>query len=208
MSEFERELPSYRLVATHHGDDLQAVAARELGDANRWPELIWLNSLVWPYLTDDHARIAPGVVLNGSLIKVPAPAGFSEDKSGADDVYAADAQLQNKLLEADEFGDFAVVRGVSNLTQQLKHAVDTPRGQASRHPQYGCMVWRLKGTVNGPTAGALGAEYVKATLKADYRVASVTKASAEISGDSIRITAQANAVVGGEIEVRSDGQPS
>ncbi len=208
MSEFEREQPNYRLVATHHGDDLQAVATRELGDANRWPELIWLNDLVWPYLTDDSSRVAPGVVLNGGLIKVQAPSGFTENKTGSDDVYETDAVLQNKLLQADDLGDFSIVSGVDNLKQQLSNAVNTPRGQARRHPEYGCMVWRLLGTVNGPTAGALGAAYVKATLKADYRVNSVSQSSAEIVGDTVRIVAQANAVVGGEIEVRTDSSRS
>lgn len=208
MSEFERELPKYRLAETWHGDDLQAVAHRELGDANRWPELVWINELSWPFLTDDPQRVAPGVLLTGSLVKVPAPAGFSEDKSSTEDVYERDCLLNRKLLEVDAGGDFAIVAGVDNLTQQLEHAIITPRGQARRHPQYGCMVWRLLGTVNGPTAGRLGAEYVKATLLADYRVTGVSRAQAEIVGDAVRITAQADAVTGGAIEVQADSTSS
>lgn len=208
MSEFEREFPRYRLVETQHGDDLQAVAARALGDANRWPELVWLNALSWPFLTDDPHLVADGVLLTGSLIRVPAPAGFAEDKSSTEDVYERDCALRGKLLEADESGDFAIVAGVDNLTQQLKHAVTTPRGQLRRHPEYGCMIWRLLGTVNGPTAGALGAEYVKATLLADYRVTAVPTSRAEISGDVVRISAQADALSGGAVEVRADSASS
>lgn len=204
MSEFERAMPTYRLVESHYGDDLQAVAARELGDANRWPELVWLNALVHPYLTDDQRLVRAGVLLNGSLLKVPAPTGFTEDKSSTEDVYERDCQLRGRLLQDDGAGDFAVVVGVDNLTQQLKHAVDTPRGQARRHPEYGCMAWRLKGTVNGPTAGALGAEYVKATLLADYRVVSVTRATAQVNGDAILIEAEAEALAGGTIRLMSD----
>ena len=203
MSEFERELPTYRLVQTHHSDDLQAVAGRELGDANRWPELVWLNQLVYPYLTDDPARVVPGVLLNGSMLKVPSPAGFTEDKSSTEDVYERDCELRDRLLQVDEAGDFAILAGVDNLTQQLKHAIDTPRGQARRHPEYGCLVWRLKGRVNGPSAGALGAQYVKATLLADYRVANVRKAQASIAGDAIEIVAEAEALSGGAIRLRT-----
>lgn len=208
MSEFERELPAYRLVQTHHSDDLQAVAARELGDTNRWPELVWLNQLVYPYLTDDPARVAPGVLLNGSMLKVPSPAGFTEDKSSTEDVYERDCELRGGLLQIDDLGDFAIVSGVDNLTQQLKHAIDTPRGQARRHPEYGCLVWRLKGRVNGPSAGALGAEYVKATLLADYRVSAVRRVQATVTGDVTEIVADAEALAGGAIRLQTNSGAS
>lgn len=198
MSEFERALPTFRLVQTHHGDDLQAVASRELGDANRWPELVWLNELVYPYLTDDPLRVLAGVVLNGSQIRVPAPAGFSEDKEGNDDIYERDCVLRGRLLNADN-GDFSIVTGVDNLTQQLRHAINTPRGQQRRHPEYGCLVWRLLGRASGPAAGMLGGEYVKATLEADYRVAGVPRAQAVVKGDTVSVIAEAEAIAGGTV---------
>lgn len=201
MSEFSRELPSYRLVQTHHGDDLQSVAAREMGDANRWPELVWINSLTHPYITDDERRADAGVLLSGSYIKVPAPVGVFTDDAERGQVYERDAALVGKMLTIDDGGDLSVVAGADNLRQQLKHRIDTPRGQARRHPEYGCLIWRLQGTVNGPAAGMLGAEYVKAALLADYRVASVDSASAEVSGDSIRITARARAIEGGVVDL-------
>ena len=68
---------------------------------------------------------------------------------------------------------------------------------------YGCLVWRLQGAVNGPTAGMLGAEYVKATLLADYRVSRVDSSTAEIGGDAIRITARAVAIEGGIVDISS-----
>lgn len=203
MSEFERELPSCRLAETHHGDDLQAVAAREMGDANRWPELVWINQLTFPYITDDERLAGPGVLLSGQFIKVPAPVGVWTDDADRGQVYERDAALVNKRLLAGADGDLVVVAGADNLRQQLKHRIDTPRGQARRHPEYGCLVYRLQGKVNGPTAGALGAEYVKAALAADYRVASVESATAEVAGDSIRITAKARAIEGGVVDLVS-----
>lgn len=203
MSDFERPLPSFRLVETHWGDDLQAVAARELGDANRWPELVWLNGLTHPYITNDEQRVTAGVVLAGSLIKVPAPTPVWTDDAERGQVYERDCAMRDRQLAVDAHGDLAVMAGADNLRQQLQHAVNTPRGQARRHPEYGCLVWRLQGTVNGPTAGRLGAEYVKATLLADYRVSRVESAQAEVSGDAIRITARAVAIEGGIVDVSS-----
>lgn len=201
MTEFSRELPPYRLAKTHFGDDLPAVAAREMGDANRWPELVWLNRLVYPYLTDIEALAAPGVLLNGSLIKVPSPRSALSDDAETGQVYERDCQLHRKLLVATEDGDLAVVAGVANLTQQLQHRLDTPRGQLRRHPEYGCMAHRLKGRVNGPIRGALASRYVKTALEADYRVAAVTRSDATVVGDTVQVLATAEAIEGSAVDL-------
>jgi phage baseplate assembly protein W len=201
MSIFERALPTFRLVETRWGDDLQAVAARELGDANRWIELVWINSLVHPYITTDDRLVAPGVIKAGALLKVPAPVGFTGSPAEQGQVYERDAQLVGKKLQADADGDLAVVSGVDNLRQQLGHRVDTPRGQARRHPDYGNLLWRLLGTVNGPVAAALGAKFIRSCLKSDYRVLRVTSATAEVEGDVVRTTASVEAIQGGVIDV-------
>lgn len=206
MSDFERPLPSYRLVETHWGDDLQAVAAREMGDANRWPELVWLNALTHPYITTDERQVTSSVILAGALLKVPAPTPVYTDGADRGQVYERDCAMRDRLLVDDGHGDLAVLSGADNLRQQLQHAVNTPRGQARRHPKYGCMVWRLLGTVNGPTAARLGAEYVKETLLADFRVASVDRAVADVSGDAVLITARALAIEGGVVDVNSNLQ--
>lgn len=201
MSEFDRQMPRYRLVETHQGDDLQTVAARELGDANRWPELVWLNSLTHPYITTDARQSGPGVLLAGALIKVPAPAGLSTESAERGQVYERDCALADRRLTDDGSGDLAVFSGADNLRQQLQHRVNTPRGQARRHPEYGCLIWRLVGTVNGPTAALMGAEYVKAALQAEYRVSKVDYVRAEVLGDAVRIQARAAAIDGGVVDV-------
>lgn len=201
MSEFERQLPSYRLAEIHHGDDLQAIAAREMGDANRWPELVWLNALTHPYITTDERRAGPGVLLVGSFIKVPAPAGVWTDDAERGQVYERDCAMANRMLGVDAGGDLAVVAGADNLRQQLQHRLDTPRGQARRHPEYGNMAPRLKGRVNGPTAGLLAAEYVKSALLADYRVSRVDYSTAQVQGDAIQVTARAVPIEGGVVDL-------
>jgi len=201
MSEFEREQPNFRLVETHHGDTLQDVAAREMGDANRWPELIWLNRLVPPYLTDDPSKVTSTVLMTGSLIRVPAPVGVVSDDADAGQVYERDCQLVNKRLTDDGAGDFAVVTGAQNFKQQLAHRVVTPRGQAKRHPDYGCLVWQLFGKKNNPALSMLGHEYVRATLAADYRVSNVQRAEAIVTGDAIRVSATAVGISGAAVDL-------
>lgn len=201
MSDFERPLPSYRLVETRWDDDLQAIAAREMGDANRWPELVWLNSLRHPYITNDPRRVTAGVLTAGALIKVPAPVGVFTDGAAQGQVFERDCALVGKRLEVDASGDLAVHAGVDNIRQQLKHRIDTPRGQARRHPDYGCLIWRMLGTVNGPLAGAMGAQYVAAALAADYRVANVVSAQAQVTGDAVLVKAVAETIEGGAIDI-------
>ncbi|MBB3017720.1 phage baseplate assembly protein W [Microvirga lupini] len=205
MSEFERELPPFRLVQTHHGDDLGTVATRELGDANRWPELVWLNDLLPPYLTDDESAASQRVLLNGTFIRVPAPAGrFLGDDDSVEQTFGRDCGMWGRRMAADADGDIAAVSGADNLVQQLRHAIITPRGQQKRHSQYGCLVWRLHGTANGPLASTLGSEYVRATLAADYRVNTVKSSIADVSGDQVRVTARVETIAGDVIDVGSD----
>lgn len=201
MAEFEREMPSYRLAETHAGDTLQRVASREMGDANRWPELVWINNLTSPYLTDNPAEASDTVLLNGSMLRIPAPTGVSTTATERAQVYERDCKMVKRRLTDDGNGDFAVVSGTDNLTQQLTHRIVTPRGQLVRHPEYGCLVWLLQGKVAGPVAGLLGAQYVKAAVQADYRVSSVISATAEVDGDVTRITATAEAIAGGKVDI-------
>lgn len=203
MSEFEAQQPNFRLAETYRGDTLQDVAAREMGDANRWPELIWLNRLVPPYLTDDPSAVSATVLLTGSLIRVPAPVGMVSEDADAGQVYERDCLLTNKRLSVDSSGDFAVASGAQNFKQQLSHRVVTPRGQAKRHPEYGCLVWQLFGRKNDPALSMLGHEYVRATLAADYRVSDVQRAQATVSGDAIRVSATALGITGASVDLQN-----
>lgn len=199
-NEFEQNMPSYRLAQTHHGDDLQEVARRELNDQNRWTELLWLNKLAWPYLTDDPAAVKDGVLLNGSLIRIPAPAGVYTDKTDYAQIFERDCLMRNRRLQTEN-GDLAVVAGIPNLSQQLNHRVRTPTGQLTRHPDYGCRVFEMLGTITGPTKTALGASYVKAAIKSDYRVQKVNSTVATQNGDALSVAADLTPIAGGAVDL-------
>lgn len=137
MSEFERELKSFRLEQTHYGDTLQSVATRVLGDANRWPELVWINNLVPPYLTDDVGLVGDQILLTGAFIRVPATTTSAVSETDFSQIFGRDCGMYGKRLAANGDGDFAMSSGIDNLSQQLRHGVNTPRGQQTRHPEYG-----------------------------------------------------------------------
>lgn len=203
MSDLRRTLYGYRFVEILYGDTLQAIASRELGDASRWAEIVSYNDLKPPYLTGDAAQAGHGVLLYGSLIRLPASAPVVSSTNDPDRVFERDVRLTAGRLGVTDGGDLDIVSGVANLKQALQHRVDTDRGELIYHAQdYGSLVRRLVGSVNGPTAGLLAAEYAKAAVLADQRISTVTNATAEMVGDVIRVSVEAQPVVGRPVEVQ------
>lgn len=202
MSEFDRPLLGYRLVDTLYGDTLQKIAARELGNADRWPDLANINNLLPPYITDDAAIASDRILLSGSTLIVPAQSKLSEasDSTDPDEIYQLDMGLPDGDLDADENGDFLVYNGRDNLKQALEHRVDVERGELMWHPEYGSLHHALIGTVNGPTASSLAAKYISATLKADPRVQDVVS-TATVSGDQINVLSDVVPIVGRSMKI-------
>ncbi|EDY2030046.1 hypothetical protein GTB64_004488 [Salmonella enterica] len=204
MAEFETALPQYRLAQTQYGDTLQSVAARELGDENRWIELVWLNDLLTPYLTDDETQATSRCLLTGTLIRVPSTQGFDEltrSQTEPGQIYERDIKMTNRRLTLNANGDIDVIAGYKNLTQQLRHRLNTPMGQLKRHPLYGCRVHELKGKVQGPLLTTLSAQYVKTAIKAEYRIARVVSTVAEAQGDRVLVQAIGEAIAGDKLDL-------
>jgi phage baseplate assembly protein W len=197
---FDTPLAGYRFVQTQYGDTLQAFAARVLGDATNWAQLVALNGLLPPYLTDDADLVSATVVLNGSFIMVPAssPSSASTDP---DSVFKTDLLLTPDGFLAVANGDFALVSGVANLTQALENALNTDQGELLFHDSYGTLMRRLIGTGNGPTAGLLAARYAKQTVSADSRISSVTSSVATVLGVVISTDVQAQTIAGTTIPI-------
>lgn len=193
-SVFDRDKTGFRFVEVLYGDTLQLLALRHLGDAGRWTEIIAYNNLVPPFITDDADQVAPGVVLSGSLVLVPAAAtiGPSNDPEQVlrTDVHLASGQFS--FLN----GDLAVVSSTDNLRQALIHKLDTDRSDLIFHPSYGSLIRQLIGTVNGPTAALLAAEYARGAVLSDDRIVRVNSSVATVVGDVIRVTIDAESVLG------------
>lgn len=203
MTIFDRDLAGYRYVEIEHGDTLQKVAFRELGDAARWNELIWINNLVPPYITDDVDLASNRVLLSGGLILVPSGRPVAGTTVDPNRVFDSDCRLRAGLLDSDEGGDLFVVSGMENLKQQLAHRIMTDRGQLMFHPEYGCDIRRILGVVNGVTASLLAANYAKAALMADDRVAEVVQTDAEIVGELTNLKAEIRPISGRAIDIQT-----
>jgi nucleoid-associated protein YgaU len=55
-------VPASRLYTVQAGDTLEGIAARELGDASRWPEIVALNR---------HAISDPDQIFVGQVLILP-----------------------------------------------------------------------------------------------------------------------------------------
>lgn len=202
-TQFDRQISGFRFVETLRGDSLQTIAARELGDAARWTEIVSYNKLVPPFITDDPALAVSGVVLTGTRILVPAPTPEVLSTTDPDAVFEKDVALgRDGELQADGV-DFVVLSGRHNLSQALRNRIETDRGELIFHPEYGSDVRRLIGVVNGPTASLLAAQYARSAVLSDPRVSRVAGAKAEVVGDAINVTVEAVAVAGQSVTVVS-----
>lgn len=197
----QRPVEGIRLAQTRYADTMQLIAARELGDAARWPELVAFNALVPPFITSDAQARLPGVLLAGELIRIPAAVITVSASTDPDRVFERDVALIEGQLGGDVTGDLVVVAGLDNLKQAVRHRLETERGDLIFHPQYGSLVRRLIGSVNGPTAGLLAAGYAKAAVLADPRISSVLSSTAEVVGDVITVTVVAEPIVGRRVEL-------
>lgn len=200
MNQFERPLSGFRFVETYYGDTLQRIAARELGDASRWVDLVHLNGLIPPYFVDISEPQTDGVIRYGDQLLVPSSTSVSNYETDPNLVFGIDCELRNGFLEAED-GDFCVVSAFDNLKQAIKHRIVTDQGELVFHPDYRCLVHRLIGAANGPTAGLLARDYVKSAILRDPRIQEVTSVVATISGDKISVTAEAVPVTGRKITV-------
>jgi phage baseplate assembly protein W len=195
-TQFDRQLIGFRFVETRFGDTLQRIAAREMGDANRWAELIEYNNLLPPFITDNAAEAGPNVLLTGRQMIVPAPVAVVSTTTDPDEVFEADIQLGSYGELMTDGVDFVVVSGRKNLCQALTIRFSTDRQELMYHPEYGCDVRRLVGRVNGPTASILAAQAVRSAALRDPRVSRVLSATAEVIGDVINVVAEAETVAG------------
>lgn len=180
----------WRTAQTEYGDTLQKIAARELQDASRWPEIAWLNELRPPYLTGDpsHLGVVAGrVLLWGGSIRIPTPSTARAGATAAE-AFGVDVRLDGGLLSADADGGLAVATGGANLRQALETRLRVGAGELQFHPRYGNAARRIRGRKADHNARLLALRFCEEAVLGDPRVRSVSAGSAEQAGDAIRVS--------------------
>ncbi len=200
MSQFDKTLTGWRQVEILYGDTLQLIAARELKDASQWPLIANINGLRPPYLTADPARASATVLLYGQMLIVPA-ATMQAATIDPTDVYLTDLDLTGGVLSLNSNGDLKTISGRANLRQALNNRIQTDPMELLFHPDYGCQARKLLGTVNGPTAVVLAAQYVKSAVQSDNRIQSVNTVTAKANGDACVVNAEVTPISGAPLNL-------
>ena len=202
---FWKTASGVRIVETRVGDTLQAIAARELGDAALWPDIANLNNLLPPYIVDDLAAAGPRVLFSGQTIKVPAPPSSPSGVTDPNAVLGTDIALADGELVDNGAGDLLAVAGLANFRQAVANRLKTRPGELLFHPDYGCRVFDLLGHGADGAAVQLAASFVASALRADPRTARVERAEAVVQGDAVATSASVVTVDGKRQSVGSSG---
>ena len=178
-------------------DTIQTIAARILGNPDRYREIVVLNNLKPPYIAE---TASSGVLAYGDSILIPAT-GSIDKSSGVvlnkDYEITKDLDYSKKALGVDimidddydlkfaNFGDYDLVAGIENMAQAILLKIYYENGSLKRHPGIGASL-RV-----GRKVTDLGIARVNLlnSLNADNRVESVPYLSLQQEGNTTKIVA-------------------
>lgn len=198
---WERSVAAWRRADTRMGDTIQRIAERELGNASRWPEIATLNDLVSPYIVDAVEDLQPRTLLAGLAIKIPAPQRAVSGVADPDDIFGTDLHLPDGRLRVTEAGDLELVSDAANLSQALRHRLDTHQRELVYHPTYGNQMHELLGQEQTSGTAMLAAAFADRALLADPRIVGTKDTAARVAGDAIRAEGIAIATDGRQLPV-------
>jgi len=192
-----------------YGDTIRMIAQRELGNADLWTEIIALNNLSYPYISDTPAD---GVVTPGDTIYLPVL--DTEDIPAEEVSFGTDLALSTDKINLSYYrggdltvavdGDYQLVSELDCLRQDLAHRKMTPLGTVPYHPSYGSNLTTIVGSKKDENWRIKARLEVERTIKCDPRVTDVRDVTIEDLPTGIRIdyTAVAKGIVfrGGGIE--------
>lgn len=183
------------------GEDIRDLAARLLGDPNRWRILVTLNRLRSPFVS---ATGGPGVLAPGDTILFPSdkpqspsvvgtnnPSPNSSPDDPVTQAYGRDLRLVSTVVGGIELtdilqgqdGDLATIQGVPNVEQAISLKFLTERGELAAHKDYGAKA--DIGKKNTPSSvNELRINTVN-TLMSDTRIVDVPQLHFVAVGDTI-----------------------
>lgn len=133
------------------GISLERLAQQELGDSTRWGEIVEINNLKPPYISDDPKESRDGVLKAGSNILIPQPTlnGFSQTPVGKENKLTKGmSELERNLgvdlkvdsnfdLVLSSSGDLEVVAGADNMAQGTILKLSYEPGDVMLYPSLG-----------------------------------------------------------------------
>lgn len=152
------------------------VAQRYLGNRAYWVEVVRLNHMV-----DARTKNDGSVLLGGDQLLIPLAGGAPN----IGEVYGTSFLIRDGDLVADGDQDVALVSGVENLYQNLRHRLLTVRGQNKPYRNFGLP--QLVGTANTTDVPGQVLSNVKRQVLADHRIKAITELTLVEEGDKLTV---------------------
>ena len=138
-------------IKVERGMTLEKIAQSEFGDSTRWGEIVEVNNLRAPYISDDPTETRDGVLKPGSnlLIPIPAQNGFSQVPVGKENRLTKGFSELEKSLGTDlkidrdfdlvltSSGDLEMISGADNMAQGTLLKLSYEPGEVMRYPEIG-----------------------------------------------------------------------
>lgn len=188
------------------GDTLQALANDVMDDVSRWQEIAFVNSLKYPYISDDERYVnEPGVKQTGDKIVIPVTvneqdllprseiAELYKSSLGVDLDVIGEDETQLQLTDQEIVGlrgdgrDLKTVIGEANLKQSLLLRLATPYGTLLGHPTYGSNLTDLIGTRGTSENLQRIRVEVERTILTDTRVKEVLNSEARLDNEVVHL---------------------
>lgn len=189
-------LGSTRSTNVSGSDTIHTIALRELGNADRYRELVTLNNLVPPYISTTASK---GVLVSGDQILIPMrqvadDLGAKKTKefnvtaglSTAEKALGVDLRLdKNNDIAFNNIGDFDAQAGVLNYAQAILMRVLTEKKSLKRHPSYGAGI-RIGEKMTSQNIGDIRGR-IQSGISSDPRTEKVPFLRTEIDGGSLKM---------------------
>ena len=138
-------------IKLQQGTTLERLAQQELGDSTRWGEIVEVNGLKAPYLSDDPNESRDGVLGPGRNILIPIPVqnGFSQVPVGKENKLTKNMSELERSLGTDlkinkdfdlvltSSGDLELVAGADNMAQGTLLKLSYEPGEVMLYPELG-----------------------------------------------------------------------
>jgi phage baseplate assembly protein W len=178
-----------RVYTVKNNDTLVLIAARELGNFERWPEIATINNLQPPYIGSVGQRPTAGLAVPGQQIFLPV--NSSNTGNSSSNVATTVPNYETNYLGVDLYlgplsdadmlpwtGDFNVQSGYDNLATALGRRIQTTLGSLIFHSDYGSRIPPEVGNVSDATTLSNIEAYAESAIQTDPRVNSVTGVTA------------------------------
>lgn len=190
-----------------YGDTIRMIAQRELGDAELWIDIVTLNGLSYPYISD---MPSVGVATPGDDILLPVTESleiqqettFGTDlRLSTDKVNLTSGRGGDLSIGLD--GDYELVSEVDCLRQDIAHRKITVLGTLPYHPTYGSELTTMVGSKKDANWRIKAQLEAERTVRSDPRITDVTSMS--VDGDSSEVRIEYTATAKG-ISFKSGGE--